>query len=501
MFGQGAGARLGFRAAARVVGGFCLCVVTATSSCAESHEESTADNSNGGGANSGSGGSAGAGGNPWPDGGGALGGSGGSGASAGQGGTASGGSAGAGGSGGGCVPSCAGKQCGSDGCGSSCAPGCSANETCNGSGQCQATCSPTWYTALAGATVNGAVLSGQNLYAVGSKTAGGWVGRVDVCAGALAKESSVSPAGSQSSSLSKGIFAGGSLYVVGSVVTSADPRNGLYAKLNPTSLAASFVSPLYGSTGEDEVNAVAAATSGSLWMSGRSNSPTGPGWGIKGSTSGLACGFPLGTGAGSSFAAASSGNTIYVARTNAGQLYVDQFADASCLNTGPCPCTPTATSPAIALGTENTEARAMLQHAGAVYVAGFTYDTGTLPNSKAFVIRLNTAGQILGRYNFDPTTQFDGFVTLATDGTTLYAGGGQGWDQSATFASSTGMLHALPVGFGMNAVATWTRSFATLDVVGGVAAESGSGDGLYAAGLAAGGGFALRCTKNNLCPK
>ncbi|HMR80928.1 MAG TPA: hypothetical protein PKD61_37715, partial [Polyangiaceae bacterium] len=244
MFGQGAGARLGFRAAARVVGGFCLCVVTATSSCAESHEESTADNSNGGGANSGSGGSAGAGGNPWPDGGGALGGSGGSGASAGQGGTASGGSAGAGGSGGGCVPSCAGKQCGSDGCGSSCAPGCSANETCNGSGQCQATCSPTWYTALAGATVNGAVLSGQNLYADCSKTAGGWVGRVDVCAGALAKESSVSPAGSQSSSLSKGIFAGGSLYVVGSVVTSADPRNGLYAKLNPTSLAASFVSPL-----------------------------------------------------------------------------------------------------------------------------------------------------------------------------------------------------------------------------------------------------------------
>jgi hypothetical protein len=399
------------------------------------------------------------------------------------------------------VPACSGKQCGSDGCGSSCAPGCSGNETCNGSGQCQATCSPTWYTDLPGATVNGAALDGQSLYAIGSKSTTGWVGRVDTCAGALAKEANVMPAGSQSSGLSKGIVSGGSLYVVGSVVTTSDPRNGLYAKLNPTSLAASFVNPLVGSTGEDEVNAVAAASSGALWMVGRANALSGPAWGIKGTTGGQACGFPVGSGAGSSHAVANSGNTLYVARTNAGALYLEQFADANCPATGPCPCTPSATSPAITMGTENTEARAMLHHGGALYVAGYSVDTGGLPNAKAFVIRLTPAGQVLGRYNFDPTTQFDAFVALATDGNTLYVGGGQGWDQSASFASSTGALHALPLGFGLNAVATWTRSFSTLDVVGGVAVESGTGDGLYAAGLVNGAGFALRCTKNNLCPK
>ncbi len=471
-----------------------------SAACAETQDQSIAQNSNGGTGNSSTGGNGGSGGvSNWPDSG-ATGGSGGAAGSAATGGTGA--LGGNGGSGGGCVPQCSGKACGPDSCGGTCAPGCAAGETCSVAGTCSATCSGTWYTALPSEQTNHIVLDGGDLFVVGTKADTAWVGKLDTCAGQLAGEKSLTVSGASKSGLSSAVVVSGSLYAAGSVELATDPGNGLFAKVSTATLAQTFANSLWGGNNKDEIYGLAGNTSGSFWMIGASGlDATTHSWSVKGTAAGQACGFPTGATGSWGKAVAVNGNDVYLARLESGAMVVDRYSDTACSATGPCPCTAVSAGTPIQIGTGQTEARALLYYGGALYVAGFAWDAGQTSNAFAFVARLDASANLVASYEINPTGAFDGFLALATDGKSLYVGGGQGWDQGPTFATATAILHALPLGFGNNVAATWTRSFSTLDIVNSVAPEFGNGDGVMVSGLASGGGYVMRCLKSGQCAK
>jgi len=344
------------------------------------------------------------------------------------------------------------------------------------------------------------VYDGANLLTVGTKSDQAWAARFDGCSGALSKETPVTVPSATKSALYRAVLSGGALFSVGSVQAGTDPGNGLYAKLDPSTLSQTFAKSLYGSTGVDEGSAIAAAGVG-IWMVGSAHVDTGgSAWGVKATTGGGACGFPLGSGAGSSKAVAATGDTVVVARTNGPELYIDTFSDAACPSTSPCACKPTQTAGPIQVGAGSTDPRVALISGSELYVAGMAWETVS-SDVYAFVIRIDASGNVVGKYTWNPTNKVDGFVALAVSGTELYAGGGQGWDSSQSgFATATAVVHALPLGFGMAATAKWTRSFLDLNVVWGLAVEGGAGDGLYVAATAPGDGVVLRCQQSNVCP-
>lgn len=427
----------------------------------------------------------------WADGGPA--GSGGSGGSAGSGGGAS-------GSGGGCSSNCTGRVCGPDGCGHVCGS-CSTNEACDAQGQCVSVCTPTWETDLA-AVPMGAVAGSSSVYVVGSENSSAWAAAVDGCQGKLAADTTLSVPNATSSSLQSVILSGGSLYAVGRVAKTSDPGDGLWVKLAPATLAPGFMQPLYGTTASDEDWGIVQTPTG-FWMGGTTNTEAGGfAWGIKGASNGQACGFRVGgTDPGAIHAMAANGSTVYAIRGSKGSLYVDSFDDSSCTDTGPCPCTASATSAAITIGTTANDGRSALFVGGNLYVAGFGLDASST-DAFGFVLRLDASGKLLATYRWDPTTRFDAFVTMTTDGKALYVGGGQGWDNTQTStATSTAVIQKLPLGFSDNAAPTWIRSLGAYDVAWAMAAQPASaGDGLYVAGERQGSGFIMRCQKSNVCP-
>ena len=198
---------------------------------------------------------------------------------------------------------------------------------------------------------------------------------------------------------------------------------------------------------------------------------------------------------------AASGSTVYVTRIAAQNLWVETFADAACSSGPTCACAPSATWGPIAVGQGTTDARAALVVGSDLYLAGFAWDS-TSTDAFGFVIRVGSGGSVLGTYKWNPTSQFDALLSLSSDGSTLYVGGAQGWDSTqSVLDTATASLHALPLGFSGNTPAPiWTHSFANLDVVWGLATESGAGDGLFAAGQAQTASYVLRCQKGGTCP-
>ena len=244
-----------------------LAVAGSFAACAVSHGENTAENSGAGGAHvGGTGGQNVAGDAGWPDGGGGAP-SGGGGTQSGGGGTQSGGGSG------GCTSQCSGKQCGSDGCGSDCGP-CPAGQSCNAQYTCVSSCPATWKLDIAATAVNALAFDGSAAYVVGTKNKQAWAGKVDTCLGSLVTQQAVSYSGATSSSLNDVVLSGGSLYALGSVATSADPGNALWARLEPVNLTSTFTDPLFGSAKADEGWRLTATPSG-FWMVGVSDTTDG----------------------------------------------------------------------------------------------------------------------------------------------------------------------------------------------------------------------------------
>lgn len=174
---------------------------------------------------------------------------------------------------------------------------------------------------------------------------------------------------------------------------------------------------------------------------------------------------------------------------------VARFDASACSN---CSCSPAWLSGAIVVGQANTVPRAAVVVGSSIYLAGFTYQPGNSDYS-AFVARVDlSSGNVVGAFQWNPTGLIDGFLGLATDGQKLYAAGGRGWDGSATWASSTGTVMALPLSIASSTTPLWTASVPSIDVAHGLTV--GTGAGLFLAGEVGGSGVVVRCTKGGVCP-
>lgn len=298
--------------------------------------------------------------------------------------------------------------------------------------------------------------------------------------------------------------AGASLYAVGAVTPgAADSGDGWFARLDPTSLAASWLNLASPSANRDLLYDVAVAGSGGLWAVGEGNVGGGEqAWVAKLSASGAACSFLLGASPGKLWGVAPDGGDVYVAGREGSGVVVHRFVDGACTPGPGCSCAPAASSPAISYpGAVFTEARAIVARAGVVHLAGLA-DPGD-GNHLAFVMRVDVeTGNVLGTFEWNPTASTDGFLDVATDDDRLYVGGGKGYDGS--WPNAVPALVALPHPLPQNAVPIWLLSPSSGNAVSSLAIDPDTADGLYPilldASTTPASAVVLRCTKSGVCP-
>lgn len=336
----------------------------------------------------------------------------------------------------------------------------------------------------------------DTIFAVGNDADTPWAASLDGCNGGTLSLSNLTHPGATSTYVRRVLASDEGLFVAGSVVLDADPGNGMYARLDPNTLARQWSQPLAGNGGfMDEVLQLTMSNAGTVWMAGTARlNDTPAAWTINGTTDGSACGFSAGSaGPGSARAIAADGDTIVVAmRPSAapGGLVLLGY-DQACT----CMCQPQWTSATIEIGTSDTSIGDMVVVDGQLYVAGWARD-GAGIDLFGYVAWLDGNGTLLGTYTDDVTPNGEGFLTLAAVGGTLYVGGGQAWDGQPGFDSANARLHAIPIPWGGSPTPTWTTLPQDLDIVEGLAA---SADYVYVGGTADGVATVLRCDTDGDC--
>jgi hypothetical protein len=334
----------------------------------------------------------------------------------------------------------------------------------------------------------------DTVYAIGNDDGNPWVASLDACNGETISLGGLAQPSATSTSVRRLLASTQGLYVAGSVVTKEDPGNGLYARLDPDTLAPIWSQPLVGGGGFiDEVLQLTLSNAGAVWMAGtaRVNEMPLP-WTINGTTEGSACGFSAGAPSGSARAIAADGDSVVVAmRLDTGGLVLLGY-DQTCT----CMCQPQWTSPTIEIGTGDTSVGDMVAIDGQYYVAGWAHN-GVSLDLFGYVAWLDGTGNLLGTYTDDVTPNGEGFLTMTAVGGTLYVGGGQAWDGQPGFNNANARLQALPIPFDGGApAADWTALPQGLDIIEGVEA---SADYVYVGGNADGVATVLRCDTAGNC--
>ncbi len=336
----------------------------------------------------------------------------------------------------------------------------------------------------------------DTVIAIGNDGPTPWAVALDACDGSQIAMTTLAKPGATTTYLRRALASSQGLFVAGSVATAGDPGNGLYAELDPATLVPVWSQPLVGGGGNvDEVLHLTLSDAGAIWMAGTAGVNTMPApWTINGSTSGMACGFSVGTpGSGSARAIAADGDTIVVAMRldgAAGGLVLYGY-DQACT----CMCQPQWTSPTIDIGLGSTSVGDMVAIDGQLYVAGWAHDGAGL-DLFGYVAWLNGSGTLLGTYTDDVTPTGEGFIAMTAVGGTLYVGGAQAWDGAANFIGANARLQALPIPFGGTPRADWTTLPADLDIVEGLAAST---EYVFVGGNADASAMVLRCDAAGDC--
>ena len=336
----------------------------------------------------------------------------------------------------------------------------------------------------------------DTVIAIGNDGPTPWAVALDACDGTQLAMTSLPEPGATSTYLRRALASSAGLFVAGSVVTAADPGNGLYAELDPATLMPVWSQPLVGGGGNmDEVLSLTRSDAGAIWMAGTASVNMMPApWTINGTTSGMACGFSAGTpGSGSARAIAADGDTVVVAMRPDGAVggIVLYGYDQTCS----CMCQPQWTSTPIDVGMGSTSIGEMVAVDGQFYVAGWAHDGAAL-DLFGYVAWLNGNGTLLGTYTDDVTPTGEGFITMAAVGGTLYVGGAQAWDGGANFLGANARLQALPIPFGGTPQPDWTTLPADLDIVEGLAAST---EYVFVGGNADANATVLRCDGAGEC--
>ena len=336
------------------------------------------------------------------------------------------------------------------------------------------------------------------IYAGGKSGSKVYVAALDSC-GTVLKSATYLPTSALSAAAGSLALGGQSVYIGGTAVPkSADPQDGLFAIFTKKTLSLAGAALLAGTTGKDEIWDIAVG-GGAVWMSGTTDIDSSPrAWGIKGAlTSTTACGFSLLVGSGASgcrnlIAPAGSGY-VYVVGGAAGVGYVARRSASSC-TVSPCTSCPSAWQLSYQDGSYATDGRDLVLIGSSLYVAGFSLLSST--DTRGVVFRLDLAtGKTLGTYLYNPTTMGDGFLSLATDGTSLYAAGSRGFNLSST-TPGTAVVIKLSV---PSLKVLWEKTPGDAGMYWKVAL-AGSDGLLLAGGVSTGAGVIRRCLTSGICP-
>lgn len=391
-----------------------------------------------------------------------------------------------------CVPSCAGKTCGaSDNCGGSCQSGsCPANETCV-AGVCK-DCT-RWSLPLADKLSRVVVDGDGTAYVVGTSSNQVYLARVDGCGELLASTTHL-PAGATSVTTLSLALHGNTVYVVGALVPASggDPQDGYLGAFTKPSLASVGDVALVGSTSTDEVWDLVAA-GGGLWLGGSKDmAGTRESWGLRAPISlGTACSIELG-GVGLGRGVNATGGHVYFAGAASGKGLLARYNETDC-SAVPCALCQPGWSATFEAGTPYTEFRDLVVSGTLAYVAGYASASATDLYAGVFRVNLTTS-KIEATYNWNPTSDYDLFFDIASDGGALYVVGIQGSNTS----DPRGTVHRL-------SSTTLTKTWSIVAGAGDTKAYysvalTADGGVLLAGGLASGKGILRRCTAAGSCP-
>ncbi|MEX1369071.1 MAG: hypothetical protein AB1Z98_38445 [Nannocystaceae bacterium] len=361
-------------------------------------------------------------------------------------------------------------------------------------------CVEPWRTVRTDGTLSDVVVdpAAGIVHAIGFTDAGeGWGMALDACDGTVLADTTVVHGAGETTRLDSLVLGSGVLFAVGSVTLAADPRNGLYARIDPRDMSTVWTTSLYGSPGQDEVLDVALGNNGRVWMTGTSSYDVAPtAWTVSGNTVGEACGFGWGgADSGSGRAIAVDGDELVVAvRTTEGQIVLLRY-DQACT----CMCQPTWVSPPIAVGTMDTSIGDLMVLGGQYYVAGWANDGSTSDGLYLQLSWVSSTGTVIETYLSDPTPFGDGLFSLGADDERLYLSGGSDWMGEPGFVGAHAIIQALPRPLTADAQPLWEASPTDVDYVQGIGIEPGPDGYLYVGGNIDGVGTVLRCDKQGEC--
>jgi hypothetical protein len=282
-------------------------------------------------------------------------------------------------------------------------------------------------------------------------------------------------------------LAGGLLYASGNLVpkTGGDPQNGMWARITTPGLNVEWMKGLTGGPGKDEVWDIVHA-GGALWMNGTADFEGKPEvWGFKGQGD-KACGFSwLGEGFGRRIFAHNA--QVYFTGTSAGKGFVASQSDTACVASPCAPCT-APWSITFQDGASSTEGRALLVSGNDIYVAGFsTLGPG---DQRGMVFRIDrSTGKTLDTFSYNPTSNGELLLAMASDGKALYVSGVEGYPNASK---------AVMIKLSMPSLAKqWVK---TPEAGGYWDVELAGTDGLVLVGDTGSGGVVRRCLTDGTCP-
>ena len=318
---------------------------------------------------------------------------------------------------------------------------CGATEYC-ASGSCTM-CNATFRidvpTSLAGADLS---LHGRQLFGGTIDATSGHieVQQIDVCA-ATRDAADVSPPGSVAASEvhTAGLLNGAVVSAV--YAPGTDPGAGLVAGVDPGPTVA-FTKTKNPSTLKDDLRAIASASNG-LWMAHGTQGHSPKNWIVYGDSQQL-CTLSGAIGDAFGYGMAALGTKLYAgAITGASTIRIATFDTSTC---APCACAATATLPDVAVGGDSSSLYSMLATSGGLYLGGTATDDGV--SYYAFVVLVDTStGAITQSYKSTPGATLAAFTTLATDGTSIFAGGYTGYDGD-DLTTAAALIVALPLTLG-----------------------------------------------------
>ena len=364
-----------------------------------------------------------------------------------------------------------------------------------GGGGSTTTCPTTWSRDLPNFDTKASAQLGDVIFIVGDKAGDSHIAELSACDGSLIRDKST-PFGQGYSTFLDAVINSGSVYLSGSSGPPTTTGEGLYAKLDLTTLSPEWSQTVTPSSPPGTFHSVAALSESSLWLFGAA--ANGPWGGIGGPMS--ACDIGL-SGAGSALAATSVGSSVYAAVHQDSATTLRRFKPVDCA--GCTSCSDDWRSNALST-TGTTAARGLAIDGATAFIAGSQQG-----NAVGFLSQVDLAnGAETSFFSEDTSTGIDGFTDVTTTATLVIAVGGADYTAVDPPAKHRGVIYAFTRNNGQLAnppVLNWQVERTELRLAVSVLIDDKNG------GVIVGGntydsvsdsfsGKVIKCTETGQCP-